>query len=303
MSTTLDPRQTDACLPWGALVHEIERLLASDAVRVPERIVMPTAQGAVLFVMPATDGEVAMTKLITLTPANAGSPRPAIQGDVTVFDVATGERRLILDGPTVTARRTAAVSALAARLLAPRLEGPMLIVGAGVQARAHLEVFAEVLGVREFLLASRRPESAEALAAHARGLGGLQAECVRDADAALARCPLAATCTPAHDVVLRALPRPDAFIAAVGAFTPQMAELDAGLCRHVAAQGRIIVDTRDAEHEAGDLLQAGIAVAPLPCLQDVVRLPPPRGSGPVLFKNCGWAGWDLAAARLAMRLA
>lgn len=302
MSTTLDPRQTDACLPWGALVLEIEQLLASDAVQVPERIVMPTAHGAVLFVMPATDGEVAMTKLITLTPANAGSPRPAIQGDVTVFDVATGERRLILDGPTITARRTAAVSALAARLLAPRLQGPMLIVGAGVQARVHLEAFAQVLGVREFLLTSRRAASAEALAAHAHGLG-LQATCVRDADEALATCPLVATCTPAHGIVLRALPRPDAFIAAVGAFTPEMAELDADVCRHIAAHGRIVVDTRDAEHEAGDLLQAGIAVAPLPSLQDVLRRPPPRASGPVLFKNCGWAGWDLAAARLALRQA
>ncbi|MGB6114077.1 MAG: delta(1)-pyrroline-2-carboxylate reductase family protein, partial [Comamonas sp.] len=90
MTYTLDPERTDACLPWAALVDEIESLLQSPTVQVPERIVMPTAHGAVLFVMPATDGQVAMTKLITLTPANAAGALPAIQGDVTVFDVATG---------------------------------------------------------------------------------------------------------------------------------------------------------------------------------------------------------------------
>jgi len=87
--------------------------------------------------MPANDSRIAITKLITFTPANAGSARPTIQGDVLVFDVAIGQRQLILDGPTVTARRTAAVSLLAAQLLAPNQEGPLLIVGAGVQGQAH----------------------------------------------------------------------------------------------------------------------------------------------------------------------
>ena len=300
MAATLDARQTAERLTWRALVDEIEALLRDDGVRIPERIVMPTAHGAVLFVMPGCDARVAMTKLITFTPTNGGSATPTIQGDVTVFDVASGTRRLILDGPTVTARRTAAVSALGARWLAPDTAGPMLIVGAGVQGRAHMEVFAQVLGVRRFRIASRSRASAQALVDHAQALG-LQAEVALDADAALADCSLVVTCTPASGVVLRASPRADAFIAAVGAFTPQMVELAPALCRHVADHGRIVVDTREAEHEAGDLLQAGIDVAALPSLRDVVRAGRRGGRGPVLFKSCGWAGWDLAAARLAMR--
>ena len=300
MAATLDARQTAERLTWRALVDEIEALLRDDGVRIPERIVMPTAHGAVLFVMPGCDARVAMTKLITFTPTNGGSAMPTIQGDVTVFDVATGVRRVILDGPTVTARRTAAVSALGARWLAPDTAGPMLIVGAGVQGRAHMEVFAQVLGVRRFRIASRSRASAQALVDHAQALG-LQAEVAPDADAALADCSLVVTCTPASGVVLRASPRADAFIAAVGAFTPQMVELAPALCRHVADHGRIVVDTREAEHEAGDLLQAGINVAALPSLRDVVRAGRRGGRGPVLFKSCGWAGWDLAAARLAMR--
>ncbi|WP_243457572.1 delta(1)-pyrroline-2-carboxylate reductase family protein [Ottowia testudinis] len=302
MNTLLDAEHTAARLPWAPLVDELEALLGDATVQVPPRTVLPMADGAFLFAMPGCDARTAMTKLITFTPANAGTSRPTIQGDVTVFDVASGERRLILDGPTVTGRRTAAVSALAARWLAPNLAGPMLIVGAGVQGYAHVEVFAAALGVRQFRIASRRRASAEALAAHARALG-LQADVVEDADAALADCPLAATCTPASEVVLRALPRADAFIAAVGAFTPKMVEIDAGLCRHLAATGRVVVDSRDAGHEAGDLLQAGLDVAAMPSLADVVRAQSKARAdgGPVLFKSCGWAGWDLAAARLAVK--
>jgi ornithine cyclodeaminase len=294
----LSATQTAARLPWLPLAAEIAALLADAAVQVPARLVQPLPGGGSLFVMPALDGRIAITKLITFTPANAGSGRPAIQGDVVVFDLASGERRLVLDGPTVTARRTAAVSLLAAQTLAPNPQGPLLIVGAGVQGRSHLEAFVAGLGVREVRIASRSADSARSLADHARTLG-LQAEVVSDPDAALADCPLVVTCTPASGVVLRARPRADAFIAAVGAFTPKMVELAPDLCRHLATQGTVVVDTRDADHEAGDLLQAGLDVTRLATLQEMLQAKKNRPHGPVLFKSCGWAGWDLAAARLA----
>ena len=294
-----DPAQTAARLPYAALAREIALLLADASVRVPPRLVLALPGGASLFLMPAFDARLAITKLITFTPGNAGTARPAIQGDVVVFDVATGERRLILDGPVVTARRTAAVSLLAAQRLAPHPAGPLLIVGAGAQGLAHLEAFAEGLGVREVRVASRSRSSAQQLVDHAKALG-MAARVVADADAQLAECPLVVTCTPAERVVLRALPRIDAFIAAVGAFTPAMVELDAALCRHFADHGTVIVDTADAQHEAGDLLQAGLDVTLFADLRAVVMSPSQARQGPVLFKSCGWAGWDLAAARCAI---
>ncbi len=295
----LSAAQTAARLPYPALLQEIERLLGDASVQVPQRQVLPLAGGGSLFVMPASDRRVAMTKLITFTPANAGTARATIQGDVVVFDIARGERRLVLDGPTVTARRTAAVSVLAAQRLAPHTRGPLLIVGAGVQGKAHLDAFADILQVSEVVIASRSASSADALARHARSMG-LKASVVQDANAALADCPLAVTCTPAHGVVLDSLPRPDAFISAVGAFTPQMVELGSDLCRHFAQQGAVFVDTGDASHEAGDLLQAGLDVSRFATLADVLAHDTRRPAGPVLFKSCGWAGWDLAAARTAL---
>jgi 1-piperideine-2-carboxylate/1-pyrroline-2-carboxylate reductase [NAD(P)H] len=297
--TLLSPPQTAARLPYPDLAREIAALLADPTTQVPPRLVQPLPGGGSLFVMPAHDARVAITKLISYTPANAGTGRPAIQGDVVVFDIATGERRLVLDGPTVTARRTAAVSLLAAQTLAPNPQGPLLIVGAGVQGRSHLEAFATGLGVKAVRIVSRGMASAQALADHARTLG-LQAEVITDPNEALADCPLVVTCTPASGVVLHTRPRPDAFIAAVGAFTPRMVELAPELCRHMADHGTVVVDTRDADHEAGDLLQAGLEVSQFDTLQDVLRTKKSRPQGPVLFKSCGWAGWDLASARVAL---
>jgi 1-piperideine-2-carboxylate/1-pyrroline-2-carboxylate reductase [NAD(P)H] len=299
-NTILDAGQTATHLPWAALVSEIARLLEDDSVEVPARLVQALPGGGSLFVMPALDSRLAITKLITFTPGNAARNLPAIQGDVVVFDVATGRRILLLDGPTVTARRTAAVSVLAAKMLAPNAAGPLLIVGAGIQGKAHLEAFADVLGTREVMIASRSESSAQALARHAATLG-LKARVVADANAALADCPLAVTCTPASAVVLTALPRPDAFVSAVGAFTPAMVELGTELCRYFDVYGRIFVDTADARHEAGDLLQSGLDLTGISTLADVLRGREMTRKAPVLFKSCGWAGWDLASARTACR--
>jgi len=297
----LDATQTAARLPYPALVAQVRAVLGDDNVVAPQRVVQPLAGGAALFAMPAADARIAIAKLITYTPANAGTGRPAIQGDVVVFDVATGERRFVLDGPTVTARRTAAVSVLAAQLLAPTMRASLLIVGAGAQGRAHLDAFVQVLGVRDVLIASRSASSAQALAEHARSIGA-NAQVITNIDAAMRDCPLVAMCTPAREIALNAVPRADAFIAAVGAFTPAMAEIAPDVCLHCAQHGRVVLDTRDAIHEAGDLIRAGLDMQSFATLRDVVRSAhaqtQPR-RGPVLFKSCGWAGWDLAAARTA----
>lgn len=291
-------RLTAAALPYGQLADEVAAVVCDPAVRVPERQVLSLPGGASLFVMPASDERVAMTKLITFTPANAGTGRPSIQGDVLVFDVATGARMAWLDGPTVTARRTAAVSLLAARRLAALPQGPMLIVGAGVQGRAHLEAFAQGLGVREFFIASRTLAGAQSLADHAASLG-CTAQAVADPAQVQALCPLVVTCTPAHAVVLQGPLHPQVWLGAVGAFKPSMIELDPELTRQLARDGRVVVDTQEASHEAGDLIQAGINATQWQTLAQMLAQEAKPTQGPVLFKSCGWAGWDLAAARLA----
>jgi 1-piperideine-2-carboxylate/1-pyrroline-2-carboxylate reductase [NAD(P)H] len=315
----MTPAETAQALPYPALVESIRAVLKDREVVVPARLVQALPGGGSLFVMPALDGKLALTKLITFTPQNAGTAYASIQGDIVVFDIATGRRIALLDGPTVTARRTAAVSLLAAQtFLAMRAsgrgdskaavatqDGPMLIIGAGVQGRSHLEAFRAGMAVQEVWIYSRSSASALALVEHARTLGMI-AKQIDSVDVALASCPIVISTTPAQEVAIRGYPRDDAFIAAVGAFTPKMVEWDAAVCNHLAEQGNIFVDTRDADHEAGDLLQAGLDVTKFPSLEDAIlnshHVQAQMNNGPIFFKSCGWAGWDLAAARCANAL-
>jgi ornithine cyclodeaminase len=298
----LNAQDTAAALPYQPLADCIKELLQDASVKVPPRLVQPLFSGGSLFVMPASDKLLAITKLITFVADNASRQLPAIQGDVLVFDAVNGKRLCMLDGPTVTARRTAAVSLLAAQLLAPKPNGKLLIVGAGVQGRSHLEAFAQGLGVKDVMVASRSRASAQALVQHAINIG-LRALVVDNADEALAECSLVVTATSAQQIAMWARPRDDAFVCAVGAFSPRMVEWAPEVCLHMAQHGRILVDTRDADHEAGDLLQAGLDVSRFASLQDGVQQPHEftNTAGPVFFKSCGWAGWDLAAARCALQ--
>ena len=299
----LDPQQTADALPYQLLAQEIERLLGDTSVVVPPRLVQRLSDQSSLFVMPASDAKLAITKLITWVADNPARGLPAIQGEVMVFDVRDGRCLCLLDGPTVTAHRTAAVSLLAAQKLAPNAAGKLLLVGAGIQARAHLHAFVNGLGVREVVVSSRTRASAQALVEEAQAMG-LLAQVADNPNHALADCSLVVSATSAKEVALYSKPRQDAFVCAIGAFTPTMVEWAPDVCAYMAKHGRVYVDTRDADHEAGDLLQAGLDVTKFPSLQALVRGEVSAAyaqNGPVFFKSCGWAGWDLAAARCVMQ--
>ena len=214
------------------------------------------------------------------------------------MDATTGERLGLLDGSVVTARRTAALSMLAARELAPRQSGPLLIVGAGTQGRAHLEAFREGLGVSRVFISSRSPESAISLAGHARSLG-LEAQAVEGPEEVLDDVSLVVTATTSSEPVLPEEIPEGVFVAAVGSFEPEAAELPPALI----SASQVFVDTMEgAKDEAGDLIQASQAGAfsweDATALEDALRSSG-RPDGTVVFKSVGHALWDLAAARTA----
>ena len=296
---SLDAESTIAALDFGLLVDALRAMLlrrSAGHTKAPERLALALAGGS-LLVMPATDGEFASTKLVTVHAENPGRGLPSLQGEVLLMRADTGERVLMLDGPSVTARRTAALSLLAMRLLAPQCAGAkMLLIGAGVQGCSHLEAFAAAGGVSSVLIASRSRASAKRLAQHGTRLG-LDARVESDVEAALGEARIVVTATTATAPVFADRVRDDAFVAAVGAFQPQMCELPPSLLRRAA----LFVDDIDgARHEAGDILQAGIDWSTVTALERVASgsVPPPV-AGPVVFKSVGQALWDLAAARLA----
>jgi len=295
----LDAQETAALLPFQALAEELRAVLADKRTGkaiAPPRLHVPLANDGVLLVMPAADDRLAITKLVTVHPQNARYNLPSVQAEVLVFDASTGRRVLWLDGATVTARRTAALSLLAARTLAPNPEGPLLIVGAGVQGRAHLDAFAECLPLREVYITSRGQARAADLTSYAQSLG-LNTHHVARPEEVLAKVTLIVTATTSDTPVLPPDVRSDAFIAAVGAYQPHQAELPPALVH----RARVYVDTLEGTQSgAGDLIQAQVDWSRVTPLEDAITQPPPT-TGPVLFKSVGHALWDLAAARLAVR--
>ena len=292
-----DAAQTRRALPYPALCDALVDMLQAHRtgrIVAPERMVVSIAVEGTLLVMPASDGRIAITKLVTVHPENRKEGLPTIQGEVTVMDAHNGRRLGILDGITVTARRTAAVSALAARRLAPDPAGPLLIVGAGTQARAHLEAFREVLSVQQVFITSRTRENAEKLAVFARSLE-IRVQVLQHPEPVLKDVTLIVTATNSASPVIGGELRSDAFVAAVGAFTPSMAELPADLVR----RSRLFADSLEGVRaEAGDFIQAGIDWDRVRPLAEALEEQGPE-EGPVIFKSVGHAMFDLAAARLA----
>lgn len=305
-----DADATHALLPYDLLAEEVRAILRdkrSGTAYAPQRLGMPLAEGGILLAMPAADDHIAITKLVTVHPRNGQRSLPSIHGEVVVMRANSGERLAILDGKAVTARRTAAVSLLAAKTLASAAKhGPILIIGAGTQGRAHLEAFGQWLPHAEVFIASRTPAPSEVLAAHGRALGlRAQALAMADMDATVPRCGLLITGTTSTVPLFADHVRDGAMVIAVGAYSHSMCELPHALVRRAA----VFVDTLEgAQHEAGDLSQAGIDWATVTALEDVVEGQPTprpslegRGDKVAVFKSVGHALWDLAAARLAVR--
>lgn len=294
----LDSEETISRLPYAELADSIREVALSGKAQAPPRLVLPLPEDGALLAMPAADEDMVITKLVTVHPRNRGRGLPTIQGEVVVMEAATGARLGVLDGATVTARRTAALSMLAAREFAPHPDGPLLIVGAGTQGRAHLEAFREGLGVSKVFITSRTARSAGALTGHAQSLG-MEARPVGGPEDVLDEVSLIVTATTSREPVLPEYVPDGVFVAAVGAFKPEMAELPPPLI----SRSTVILDTLEGtKDEAGDLLDAERAGAfqweDATPLEEALRwTDPPEGT--VVFKSVGHALWDLAAARTA----
>ncbi|MEX2540568.1 MAG: delta(1)-pyrroline-2-carboxylate reductase family protein [Trueperaceae bacterium] len=304
---SLGPGETAALLPYPALADTIAAMLLEyegGKVQVPERLILELPDGGKLLVMPASDENVAITKLVTVHPRNSAKGLATIQGEVVVMRAGSGERMGVLDGATVTGRRTAALSLLAARKLAPVPTGPLLIFGAGAQATAHLEAFRIGLGVDTVFISSRTRHRAETLAGLGRELG-MDARVVDDPNEVLGKAKLIVTATTSQTPVLAGSLAEDVMVCAVGAFRPGMAELSPELI----GGSSVVVDTlAAARQEAGDLIAAvGAGAWQWERARELAQVLAPEMEaaqlhhlpGPVVFKSVGHALFDLASARLA----
>jgi len=270
---------------YRVLAEAIRGVLLRGGVA-PRRQVLPIPGGEFL-VMPAADEEVAVCKLVTVE----AHREPRVQAEVWVRRLSTGEV-FHLPGEELTRRRTAALSLLAALVLAPRKEGALLIVGPGAQGEAHLEAFLEAFPLSRLYVRGRGRERVEALLQKARGMGLEAVEWVEEVVPADVAFLVTATNSPTPILPERLPPR--VFLSAVGSYRPHMREVPEAL----VAQAALYVDTEDALLEAGELQGIDRPVVPLK-----EALLGRRGEGEfVLFKSVGHALFDLAAARAYLGL-
>lgn len=298
----LNADQTARVLPYDKLVPaiaEAARQLANGEINAPERLVVGMGGSGVLLCMPAIAKDLGVTKLITVHGDNAEHGLPAIQGEVVVFDTTTGRRLALLDGPTVTARRTAAVTLHGISLLAPAKPASALLIGTGVQAAEHAEALITYFGITCLHAASRTAANTQTFCdALARRHPGVSIEAVKIADlpAACQDVDLVIALTTSTTPVIPAQLPAKTMAIGVGAFKPEMAELPPELLH---ARSIVVDHLEGAKHEAGDLLRAQIDWVKVRDLAaasaDAARINDPV---PVL-KTVGHAAWDLAAARVA----
>lgn len=278
--------------------------LARGEAHVPLRMVTaPPGAAGLMGQMPAWRGGERPTfavKSLCLIPGNPARGLDTHQGTVTLFDGDTGVPTAILDASAITAIRTAAVTAVATRRLARANSSVLAILGAGVQAQAHLRaLLALAFDWREVRVFAPTREHAQALARlDSRGRAAASArEALHDADVVV-------TVTSSREPVLaRQWLAPGAHVNAVGASTPDARELDT----ETVAECALYCDSRESlTHEAGDYLGAlgqGREVQLRGELGEVLigAAPGRRDDREVtVFRSLGLAVEDLAAAELAV---
>jgi alanine dehydrogenase len=291
-------------LDYPSLVEALRRMFR-DGCEAPVRH-HHALPGGTLLLMPAWQpGGPLGVKIATVFPDNARHSLPSVFASVLLLDGETGRPLALLDGPSLTLRRTAAASALAADYLARPDSTRLLMVGTGALAPHLVAAHRALRPIEETMIWGRDPAKARALAARLCGDGGA-ARPVVDLAAAAAEADIVSCATLAREPLVRGeWLRPGAHLDLVGGYTPEMREADDA----AVARASVYVDTiAGATREAGDIVQplrSGV-LAEHDIRGDLFALA--RGEAPgrrsadeiTLFKSVGTALEDLAAARLAL---
>ena len=301
----IDAAATAQALPFARLIPALRDMFSSGC-ETPSRQVLRWADGAAQpvtsLIMPAWQaGRYYGVKIINIAPGNATRGLPGLHASYLLHNANTGEPLALIDGNELTARRTAAASALAASFVARQEADRLLVIGGGRIARLLPLAYREVRDLRQVQAWARQPQQAHALAAYWREQG-LSAQAVQDATSAAAQADIISCATLAlvadEPVVRGAWLSSGSHLDLIGSFAPDMREADDAAFVDADAY----VDREDALHKSGELLgpmsrgvfAADDIKATLAQLCRGDRLAQPGGRRTV-FKSVGQALEDLCA--------
>jgi ornithine cyclodeaminase/alanine dehydrogenase-like protein (mu-crystallin family) len=301
-------------LPFPELIEALRRGFRGDVVTpVRHHHTLPRTDepDATLLLMPAWDdasggskGGFIGVKVVSLVPGNAARQRPTIAGCYLLMEGVTGAPLALFDGATLTVRRTAAASALAASYLARPDARKLLMIGAGALAPHLIAAHAVAHPIDEVQIWNHRAEGARALAESLEG-SSFRVRAADDLEPAVRQADIVSCATLSREPLVHgAWLKPGAHVDLIGAYTAAMRESDDDAVRRAT----LFVDTRaGAFAEAGDIVQplkAGlIAEGDIKAeLAELCRGTHPGRRSPdeiTLFKSVGTAIEDLAAAAMA----
>jgi len=313
----LNADQLCNALPWKDLIEALSAIFARDDVRSPIRhhhsLEVPGEPTATLLLMPAwIEGEYLGVKQVNVFPGNNARDLPGLSSHYLLSCGRSGLPLALLDGNELTARRTAAASALASRLLSRADASNLLMVGAGRMGRRLIPAHMSVRPIQTVQVWDRKEAAAAALVAELLAVGIDARVCPSErlpqvaGEADIISCATLATAP----VVFGAWLKPGAHLDLVGSFTPTMRETDNAAMQRCA----VFVDTRaGALSETGDLImpiREG-AIGAEKILAELAELCRGQHAGRAalsnpeqaltLFKSVGDSREDLAAAILAYR--
>ncbi|MGO8919396.1 MAG: ornithine cyclodeaminase family protein [Stellaceae bacterium] len=299
-----------AALDFPDLVEALRQMFRSSNVvaAAPQRLAIdvPGGREGTLLIMPAWQaGRHLGIKLLTHFPGNATRDQATLMGQYLLFDAASGKPLALFDGPALTARRTAAASALAASYLARPDCERLVMAGAGALASHLIDAHASVRPICNVLVWSRNPDRAARLARRLTRRS-LKVAPTDDLQRAVGGAHIICCATPSREPLIKGHWLPlGVHIDLVGGCTPETREADDDTMR----RARIFVDSRErALAEAGDIVApiASGAISVDDIAGDLFELT--RGSCAgrrfedeiTLFKSVGLPLEDLAAAKLAL---
>jgi len=306
----IGPSEVVSALDFTSLVEALRQMFRSGCeAPLRHHHTVKTADGgpdATLLLMPAWQtGRHIGIKLVTVFPGNAALGMPSVMGAYLLLDGRTGEPLAMMDGPALTARRTAAASALAASYLARPDCERLLMVGTGALASHLIEAHASVRPIVNVLVWGRNPEKAAKLA-HRISRRNLKVAATTDLANAVRGAHVISCATLSERPLIEGYWLPlGVHLDLVGGFRPDMREADDDCVR----RARVFVDTR-----AGALKEAGDIVQPIKSgvlreddiAGDLFDLTRGQRAGRryhdqiTMFKSVGTAIEDLAAAQLAL---
>lgn len=301
----LDRTDVARLLDDASLVEALREAFRAGCVA-PQRhhhaIDVPGAPAATLLLMPAwTEGGYLGVKIASVFPGNLTVAKPAVAATYILSDASDGRVLAVIDGGELTARRTAATSVLAASYLARPDAKHLLIAGTGRIARHLARAYKACRPALETVTVwGRTPAHVDAFIADLGG-PGIAAVPANDLERAVRAADIVACATLSQSPLIRGRwLRPGQHIDLIGSYTPLMREAD----DEAVAKARVVVDTMDALHESGDIVQplnTGALsrdritdLAALTRSSEVAR----TAAEITLFKSVGCALEDLAAATL-----